>query len=75
MTGHAGIIDLFVCLVLLVGIVCTTRYGPEGGTAPGGFTVVTDNGAKHGAAGSSNGSTAHDTVGAALRALRTGRTI
>jgi len=62
MTSHAGIIDLFVCLVFLVGIVCTAGYCPEGGTAPGGFTVVTHNGAKHGAARSTNGSPAHDTV-------------
>jgi hypothetical protein len=75
MTSHAGIIDLFVCLVFLVGIVCTAGYGPEGGTAPGSFTAVAHYGAKHGAAGSSNGSPAHDAVGAALRALRTGRTI
>jgi len=62
MTCHAGIIDLFVCLVFLVGIVCTTGYGPESGTALCCFSIVADNGAKHGAARSTHGGTADDTV-------------
>jgi len=62
MTCHAGIIDLFVCLVFLVSIVCTAGDSPEGGTTFCCLTIVANNGAKHGAASCTNGCPTHDTV-------------
>jgi len=62
MTRHAGIIDLFVCLIFPVGIGGTASDPTEGRPAPGGFTAVTHNGAKYCAARSTNGCPAHDAV-------------
>jgi len=62
MTCHAGIIDLLVCLVFLVDIVCTTCYGSKRSATLGGLTIVANYGAKHGTTRSTHGCSAQDTV-------------